>query len=59
MDYIKGKELTMEEVKEIIGDTKVNSVVYEIKGILKHVKDKTSVELQHEASKLRAKRVQC
>ncbi len=49
------KELQEEELSKIIRDAGIKSVVSEIKGILKHVKGKTSVELQHEASKIRAK----
>jgi histone H3/H4 len=49
-------ELADEEVRRLIKDAGIGSVVSEIEGILKHVKGKTSVELQHEASKIRAKR---
>lgn len=50
------KELAKEEVSKIIHDAGISSIVSEIKDVLKHVKGKTSVELQHEASKIRAKR---
>jgi len=50
------KELAKEEVDKIIQDAGISSIVSEIEGILKHVKGKTSVELQHEASKIRAER---
>jgi len=49
------KELTREEVSRIIHDAGIGGIVSEIEGILKHVKGKTSVELQHEASKIRTK----
>ncbi len=50
------KELSEKETSEIIRDAGINNIVSEIKDILKHVKEKTSVELQREAGKIRAKR---
>ncbi len=50
------KELRGEELSRIIHDAGINGIVSEIEGILKHVKGKTSVELQHEAGNIRAKR---
>ncbi|MFY3740026.1 MAG: hypothetical protein HMLIMOIP_000451 [Candidatus Nitrosomirales archaeon] len=50
------KELAKEEVSRIIHDAGIGNIVSEIEGILKHVKGKTSVELQHEAGKIRAQR---
>ena len=48
------KETAREEVSRIIHDAGISSIVSEIEGVLKHVKGKTSVELQHEANKIRA-----
>ncbi|MGH9876470.1 MAG: hypothetical protein ACRD38_07405 [Nitrososphaerales archaeon] len=50
------KELVREEVSRIILDAGIGNIVSEIKGVLKHVKSKTSVELQHEANKIRIRR---
>lgn len=50
------KELAKEEVRKIIEDSGITSIASEIKGVLKHVKGKTSVQLQHEAGKIRARR---
>jgi hypothetical protein len=50
------KELQKEELSNLIRDAGIRDIVSEIKGVLKHVKGKTSVRLQHEASKIRAKR---
>lgn len=50
------KELAKEEVSKIIEDSGISGMVSEIKGVLKHVKGKTSVQLQHEAGKIRARR---
>ena len=51
------KELQKEELSNLIRDAGIGDIVSEIEGVLKHVKGKTSVQLQHEASKIRAKRM--
>ena len=43
------KELAKDKVNMIIHDAGIDSIVSEIEGVLKHVKNKTSVELQHDA----------
>lgn len=50
------KELDREEVSKSIHDAGIKDLVSEIEGVLKHVKGKGSVELQHEAWRLRSKR---
>jgi len=50
------KELAKEEVSKMIQDAGITSITSVIEGVLKNVKGKTSVELQHEAGKIRAKR---
>ncbi len=42
------------EIKEAIEKSKDGSWIDEIRGCLSHVKGKTSVQLQHEAMKIRA-----
>ena len=48
------KESMKEEMKKIT-EKEIKNPVEAIKGLLSHVKNKTSVELQHEASRYRAK----
>lgn len=50
------KGLANEEVSKVIRNARISGMVSEIKGVLNHVKGKTSVELQHEANEIRAKR---
>jgi hypothetical protein len=48
------KEETKEEIKKIAEREKIKDPVDAITGLLEHVKGKTSVQLQHEASKYRS-----
>lgn len=50
------KELAKEEVSRLVDEAGIKGIVSEIRGVLTHVKGKSSVELQHEASRMRAKR---
>lgn len=52
-DFVR-KESTKEQMKKI-AEKEVKNPVDAIKGLLSHVKVKTSVELQHEASRYRAR----
>lgn len=48
---------SIERGRKIVKKERIKDIVSEIKGVLKHVK-KTSVELQHEARKIRAKKAE-
>jgi hypothetical protein len=56
LSWIRERE-DVGRVRKLVKKEGIRDIVSEIKGILKHVK-KTSVELQHEARKLRGKKAE-
>jgi len=55
-EWAGSDEEIIQEVRKIVKKVRVRDVASEIRGLLKHVKGKTSTELKHEISKIRAKK---
>lgn len=55
-EWAGSDEEMVHEVRKIIRKVRVKDVASEIRGLLSHVKGKTSTELKHEIGGIRAKR---